>query len=255
MSARDNRCVRRTGSFLLSIAFCCASAQAQTPSSDGTCRMKDVPVKISERPNADTHLAPRLKGGETVTVFTTSPYVNVLRNRRIIDQDPTTAKAWLSDGSGLQFHRDCRGMGCVYLGLKTAAVAADCWPGWARPYVPAWNRNSAGAFDLNNGEFIAVENTRRIGRLILRTVDDTGKVTSEPLLVTARSIVGYGVTPQALHGPFRNIHVIKHEADGSLSLAAYTFLTTKKCLDGTKWQCPPPPGVQPENQGLYRLGD
>ena len=227
MSSRDNPCVGRTGSLLLGIALCCASAQAQTTSSDGTCRMKDVPVKISKRPNADTQIAPRLVGGETVTVFTTSPHVDVLRNRRIIDQDPTTGKAWLSDGSGLQFDRDCRGMGCVYLGLKAAAVAADCWPGWAGPYIPAWNRNSAGAFDLDNGEFISVENIRRTGRLILRTVDDAGKVTSQPLLVTKRPIVGYGVSVHALHEPIRNIHVIKREADGSSRWLPIHFSPTK----------------------------
>jgi len=61
--------------------------------------------------------------------------------------------------------------------------------------------------------------------LLLKTVDETGRVKSEPLLVTARPIIGFGVSVHALHQPVRSIDVVKLEADGSLSLAHYSFST------------------------------
>ena len=187
------------------------------------CRMTHVPVKVFERPNSDAYLSPKIEGGKTIVVFNTSPQLDVLRGRAIVDEEPENAVARLSDGSGLAFDRDCRGVKCVYLGLKTTPNATDCWA-WLSVENQWRSRNAAGDFVLSDRASIAVENTRSSGRLILRIGNGDWQTTDEPLIVTARAILGFGVSVPSIHGGIRNIDVVKRERDGSLSLAHYIFV-------------------------------
>ena len=202
---------------------CCSSSLALGAPLPESCQRTAIPGKVFERQNSDIYRSAKIEGGNRLVVFSPSPPVDVLRGRKIVDEEPTIAVALLSDGSALSFDRDCRGVRCVYLGLKVASRATDCWE-WLSGEKLARSRNTSGEFVLGAHVSIAVENTRGRGRLLLRTLDVSGQPIVEPLIVTTRPIVGFGVSVPSIHGGIRNIDVIKREKDGSLSLATYTFV-------------------------------
>ena len=194
------------------------------------CKVTDHPTAVEERQSADLHRAPTIEGGERGHAFVLRSNRNLLGKRTIIDEEPGYAKAFLSDGSGLTFNRDCRGIKCVYLGLQTVPDA-DCWSdGW----YSAQPRAKADEFVVYDGSHpsgmrisIRMENSETGGRLV-RHVEvlrgaKVGTVDTEPLIVSARRMLGFGVSPPAIHGGVRNIDVVTREPDGSLALATYTW--------------------------------
>lgn len=210
----------KTARLLLALTALPASAMSGSASQRATfCNATALTGQVYERTGVDSYKSPNIEGGERLTVFTFPRRLDPLRGRTIVDQDPSYAVALLSDGSKLSFNRDCRGIRCVYLGLKTASKEADCgeWLHRAR------DRTASGMFALGRDRFIAVENSRSGGRLVLHTADGSPLGSVEPLIVGARPIVGFGVSVPAIHGPFRNIDLIRREKGGSLSLSSYVF--------------------------------
>lgn len=193
-------------------------------SQDGPrCNAKAVPGKVVERGGADTYKSPDIEGGERLTIFSFPRRLDPLRGLKIIDEDPLHAVALLSDGSGLSFDRDCRGVRCVYSGLKVTPRATDCWE-WLSDEVAATDRTASGSFALGGDRFIVAENSRRGGRLVLKTGNGPWKErVDETLIVGANPIVGFGVSVSVVDAPLRTIDVIRREKDGSLSLATYVF--------------------------------
>lgn len=192
-------------------------------SQDGpSCNAKPLLGKVVERGGADTYKSPNIEGGERLTIFSFPRRLDPLRGRRIVDQDPLHGVARLSDGSGLSFARDCRGVRCVYSGLKVSPRATDCWE-WLSDDNLARGRTASGAFDLGDDRFISVDNSRGAGRLVVRTKTATWETLEEPLIVGPRSIVGFGVSVSVVDAPLRTIDVIRREKDGSLSLATYVY--------------------------------
>jgi len=104
----------------------------------------------------------------------------------------------------------------------TVSKAADCGESQSDEGL-ARNSDAAGIFVLGPNTHIEAENLRRSGSLVIRTADGSLFGSVEPLIVGARPIVGFGVSVPAIHGPFRNIDVIRREKDGSISLASYVY--------------------------------
>ena len=209
----------RAGRVVLAVAALAYSAVAAGVSQTGaTCNAIALPTKVSERSSTDTYKSPNIEGGKRVTVFTFQRRSDPLRGRKIIDEDPSYAVALLSDGSKLSFDRDCRGVQCIYSGIKVAPKTTNCWQ-WL-----ADGKTTTGRFALGQYRFITVRNARDGGHLILQTETGSWEVSEEPLIIGPNPIVGFGVGVPALHAPYRNIDVIRREKDGSLSLATYSFM-------------------------------
>lgn len=223
MFACNVPCRARASRLLLALAILWSSTLAQSAPLPEGCKLRSVPVDVSERINSDTYHSPKISGGLIATVFSASRSKDVLQGRKIVDEEPTSGLARLSDGSGLSFDRDCRGFYCVYLGLKTTPEATKCWL-WLSGNS-ARNRNKAGEYVFGDGSKVAIKNTRFKGFLVLRDVDSAGRRTEVPLIVTTRPIIGFGVSAQALHQPVRNLDIIKRETDGALSLVSYALST------------------------------
>ena len=182
-----------------------------------TCQTKSIPGTVTERPSVFFRLSTKIvDGGAIDVVFSLDRKNDPIAGKTIVNEDPTMGVALLSDGSGLQFLRDCSGSRCVYSELRRTRLASSCWPWLADgPY----RASGKGIVAIDAFTQLRFKRPGNPGELVLRrAIGNEWK--EERLLLGGERLVAIGLSPP-LHGRWFSMDVVRQQPRGSLIVTSY----------------------------------